>query len=179
MQTWIALFRGINVGGRNKMSMAALASVLETTGCRSVRTYIQSGNVVFNSAFKSKRNLSTRLRDVTEAEFGFRPSILLLSDSDFRSAVAGNPFPDAIAEPKTLHFFFLDAVPVAPDMDAIAKLASSTERYELIGTVFYLHTPNGFGRSKLAAGAERRLGVASTARNYTTIQNLLSMLDGS
>ena len=177
MQTWIALFRGINVGGRNKMPMAVLARTLESVGCLSVRTYIQSGNVVFVSSLRSKANLTKRLEDATEAQFGFRPNILLQTDGDFRSAIANNPFTDAILEPKTLHFFFLDSQPDSPNIKGIAELASPSERFQLIDAVFYLHTPDGFGRSKLAAGLERKLGVPTTARNYTTIHNLSEMLN--
>ena len=178
MPTWIALFRGINVGGRNKMPMAKLTSTLEASGCRSVRTYIQSGNVVFTSASRSKRNLAKRIADSTEAQFGFRPNILLLTEAEFRTTIANNPFPKATREPKTLHFFFLDAAPKAPDIDGLATLATPTERHELVDAVFYLHAPDGFGRSKLAAGAERKLGAPATARNYTTVHKLSTMLDG-
>jgi uncharacterized protein (DUF1697 family) len=178
MQTWIALFRGINVGGRNKIPMAELTSTLEAIGCRSVQTYIQSGNVVFDCSSKSKRNLSVHLGDAIVSQFGFRPDIILLTDDEFRIAIKNNPFQDAESEPKTLHFFFLDSVPDSPDMEAIAKLATATERYRLIDTVFYLYAPEGFGRSKLAAGAERKLGVPVTARNYNTIRSLSSILDG-
>lgn len=177
MQTWIALLRGINVGGRNKVPMATLAATLHSAGCRSVRTYIQSGNVVFTSSSKSKTNLARRLADATEAQFGFRPDILLLSVADFRSAVEKNPFTDAVREPKTLHFFFLDSKPESPDTNGIAELAIPSERFQLIDKVFYVHAPDGFGRSKLAAGVERKLGVPTTARNYTTIHNLSAMLD--
>ncbi len=177
MQTWIALFRGINVGGRNKMPMAVLARTLESVGCLSVRTYIQSGNVVFVSSVRSKANLTKRLEDATEAQFGFRPNIFLQTDADFRSAIANNPFADAILEPKTLHFFFLDSKPDPPNIQGIAELAIPSERFQLIDAVFYLHTPDGFGRSKLAAGLERKLGVPTTARNYSTIHNLSEMLN--
>lgn len=176
MQTWIALFRGINVGGRNQMSMAALRATLESAGCNAVRTYIQSGNVIFASASKSKHNLNKRLGDAIEEQFGFRPNIRLLSEGDFRTAVTNNPFLDAVSEPTTLHFFFLDSPPNAPDIDGLHRLALPTERFELIDAVFYLHTPDGFGRSKLAAGAERKLGEPATARNFTTIQNLWELL---
>ena len=177
MQTWIALFRGINVGGRNKMPMAVLAKTLESVGCISIRTYIQSGNVVFLSSLRSKATITKRLDDATEAQFGFRPNIFLLTDTDFRSATANNPFTDAILEPKTLHFFFLDSKPDSPNIKDLAELAIPSERFQLIDAVFYLHTPDGFGRSKLAAGLERKLGVPATARNYTTIHNLSEMLN--
>lgn len=179
MQTWIALLRGINVGGRNKMPMAILAKTLESVGCHSVRTYIQSGNVVFTSPSKSKTSLTKKLGDATEAQFGFRPNILLLTEKEFRSAVASNPFTDATIEPKTLHFFFLESKPESPDVEGLAKLALETERFQLVDAVFYLYAPDGFGRSKLAAGAERNLGVLATARNYSTIVHLLDMLDAA
>lgn len=159
------------------MAMASLAMTLESAGCRSVRTYIQSGNVVFTSSSRSKPNLTRRLGDAIEAAFEFRPNILLMTDTDFRSAIAKNPFSDAIREPKTLHFFFLQSKPELPDVDGIDKLAIPSERFELIDSVFYLHAPEGFGRSKLAAGAERKLGVSTTARNYKTIASLSEMLD--
>jgi uncharacterized protein (DUF1697 family) len=77
---------------------------------------------------------------------------------------------------RRLHVFFLDSKPESPDINGITKLAISSERFQLIDSVFYLHAPDGFGRSKLAAGAERKLGVPLTARNYTTIHNLSEML---
>jgi uncharacterized protein (DUF1697 family) len=123
--------------------------------------------------------LAKRLGDATESQFGFRPSILLLTDGDFRSAVAKNPFTDAVAEPKSLHFFFLESSPTLSDVEEMAELAIPSERFQLIDKVLYVHAPDGFGRSKLAAGAERKLGVPTTARNYTTIQNLSEMLDAN
>lgn len=176
MQTWIALLRGINVGGRNKMPMAALATTLQSAGCQSVRTYIQSGNVVFASSSKSKPTLTKKLGDAIEAQFGFRPHILLLTDTEFRATVAKNPFRDAIHEPKSLHFFFLDSKPKSPDIEGIGQMAIPSERFQLIDSVFYLHALAGIGRSKLAAGVERKLGVPATARNYSTILSLSDML---
>lgn len=177
METWIALYRGINVGGRNKIPMAALTKTLESAGCRSVRSYIQSGNIVFSSASKSKRRLIQEMGDATAAQFGFRPSILLLTADEFLAAVANNPFPEAIDEPRSLHYFFLESRPDSPDLDGIVQLATPTERFQLIDTVFYLHAPDGLGRSKFAASVERKIGVPATARNYNTIQKLSALLD--
>jgi uncharacterized protein (DUF1697 family) len=176
MTTWIALLRGINVGGRNAMPMATLATTFESVGCRSVRTYIQSGNVVFGSSATSKESLGQSLGDAVEARFGFRPGMLLLSEEAFRSALANNPFVDALSEPKSLHFFFLDSPPGSPDMAGIQRLALPSERFLLKNAVFYLHAPDGFGRSKLAAAVERKLGEPATARNFATVQKLLEMM---
>ncbi len=107
MKSRVALFRGINVGGKNKMPMADLVTTPESIDCRSVNTYIQSGNVVFTSSVKSKRLLTWGLVDAVESQSGFRPRILLLDRKQYETAVEHNPFPEASADPKSLHFFFL------------------------------------------------------------------------
>ncbi len=176
MQTWVALFRGINVGGKNILPMAKLKLLLPSLNCTKVRTYIQSGNVIFESASKSKANLTKRLLDAVEGEFDFRPKVLLLTAGEFLAAKTKNPFPKAVAEPKTLHFYFLDAVPEAPNTAAIRNLATETESFQLIDRIFYLHTPEGIGQSKLASNAERKLGVTATARNYRTVEKIADLL---
>jgi uncharacterized protein (DUF1697 family) len=176
MKTWIALLRGINVGGRNILPMGKLRDLIESSGCKDVRTYIQSGNVVFRSSINRKATLSNRLLDAIEGEFAFRPGLLLLDSVEFLDAKAGNPFPNAVAEPKTLHFFFLEAEPAAPELESIAKLAIERETYHLSGCVFYMHAPGGIGKSKLAAGVERKLAVVATARNYATVEKIAELL---
>ncbi|MFO1062725.1 MAG: DUF1697 domain-containing protein [Pirellulales bacterium] len=173
---WVALFRGVNVGGHNKVPMAKLCSLLESIECRNARHYIQSGNVVFESTVKSKAKLRTAITEAVENEFGFRPALMLLAASEFKAALDNNPFSSAASEPKSLHFYFLEWKPEQPDMDGIAKLAVATERFELKGEVFYLLARAGFGTSKLAAAAERKLGVAATARNFATVKKLAEML---
>ncbi|TWT50641.1 hypothetical protein Pla22_33840 [Rubripirellula amarantea] len=177
MPTWIALFRGINVGGHNRLPMVDLAHTLEVTGLRSVRTYIQSGNVIFESSSTSKRNIAKQLSDAVEDSFKFRPGVLVLSGDELSAAIDRNPYTEATVDPKTLHFYFLETVPDLPPDEAISKMAKSTERYRLIDTVFYLHAPDGVGRSKLASGIERQLGIPTTARNYNTVARLAMMLD--
>ena len=104
MESWVALFRGINVGGKNIMPMATLKHLFESKACKNVRTYIQSGNVVFSSPLKSRAALSKRLLDAVELEFDFRPRLLLLTASDLIDADQNNPFPHATSQPNTLHF---------------------------------------------------------------------------
>jgi uncharacterized protein (DUF1697 family) len=139
-------------------------------------TYIQSGNAVFRSAEESRDGLRKQIQDAVELQFNFRPALLLLSASDFGVAMVNNPFPQAADSPKTLHFFFLDSPPAAPDLDTIGKLAGNSETFALVDRVFYLHAPEGIGRSKLAASVERKLGVTATARNLNTIARLSAML---
>ena len=176
MKTWIALFRGVNVGGNNILPMVELRSDLESLNLSNVRTYIQSGNVVFDSATKTTKSLTERIAQRIEERHGFRPRLFLLSREDLLTAIESNPFPRAVADPKTLHFLFLAEPASNPDMEALDGVKTPTERFKLVDGVFYLHTPDGIGRSKLAANVEKHLGVVVTARNYRTVDKLLSMV---
>ncbi len=179
METWIALFRGINVGGKNILPMAKLTKDLASLKLKNVRTYIQSGNVVFESAATSPSSLSRKIAKRIEDRHGFRPQVLLLNRDELLTAIKSNPFPRAVADPKSLHFFFLAEPTVAPNTRALDAAKSPTENYKLTDRVFYLHAPDGIGRSKLAANAERHLGVVTTARNYRTVAKLFDMVTQS
>jgi uncharacterized protein (DUF1697 family) len=102
MHTFIALFRGINVGGHNKLPMRELAAILAGLGLQNVQTYIQSGNVVFESQEANVPALSDRIRTAIQKSHGFAPAVLLLSVAEFEQAVASNPYPQAETEPKSL-----------------------------------------------------------------------------
>ena len=91
-------------------------------------------------------------------------------------AIESNPFPEAVSDPKTLHFLFIAEPASDPDMEALEDARAPSESYELTDCVFYLHAPDGIGRSRLAANAEKHLGVAATGRNYRTVQKILSMV---
>ncbi|CAN5912292.1 DUF1697 domain-containing protein [soil metagenome] len=173
---WIALLRGINVGGHNKLPMAELRELFTGVGCVNVRTYIQSGNVVFKATDADRGELADRLASVIEDAKGFRPSIMLLTRDELEAAAAANPFPEATSEPKTLHLWFLSQAPEAPDLETLDKLSTATERYELLGAVLYLWAPDGIARSKLAARAERTVGVEGTARNWRTVEKLRELV---
>ena len=176
MKTWIALLRGINVGGNNILPMAKLKRDLESLNLKNVRTYIQSGNVVFDSTAKTPSSLSSRIARRIEQQYGFRPHLLILKREDLLTAIESNPFPGVVSDPKTLHFFFLAEPASDPDTEALDSAKTSTEQYELTDGVFYLYAPDGIARSKLAANAEKHLGVVTTARNYRTVNKLASMV---
>jgi uncharacterized protein (DUF1697 family) len=106
---------------------------------------------------------------------GFEPRVLVLTRSDLERAAKGNPFPEAEDNPKGLHLFFLAERPKKPDLKSLEALKAKSERFALKRKVLYLHTPDGFGTSKLAARAERLLGVEATARNWRTVTTLLKM----
>jgi uncharacterized protein (DUF1697 family) len=174
--TLIALLRGINVGGNNKLPMKELSALLTGMGLCDVQTYIQSGNVVFRCDNKNKATLASKISAAINVQHGFAPHILLLEAADLKKAMAGNPYPEAQAEPKSLHLFFLDEVPQQPDLKALETIKADNERFKLAGKVFYLHAPDGVGNSKLAARAEKLLGVPASARNWNTVCKLAEMV---
>lgn len=176
MNTYIAFFRGINVGGNNPLPMKVLVAALESLGAGEVRTYIQSGNAVFESA---EKNLA-RLAERTSAEImnccGFAPQVQVLTLETLAQAIAKNPFPEAVSDPSNLYLGFLASSPKSPDLAKLSGLAKASERYQLIEGVFYLHAPEGVGRSKLAASAERLLGVPMTVRNWRTVCKVMALV---
>ena len=176
MKRWIVLLRGINVGGKNILPMAELRSNLESLNLKNVRTYIQSGNVIFDSTAKTTSSLARKISRRIEQVHGFRPHLLILDRHDLQAAIKDNPFPEAISDPKSLHFCFLAEPATNPDTEALDDAKTSNEKYKLTDRVFYLHAPDGIGRSKLAASAEKHLGVVTTGRNYRTVEKLLLMM---
>ena len=111
MAIYIALLRGINVGGRNRLPMAELRAMFAAAGCADVMTYIQSGNVVFRRETGSAAALADEVGAAIEAKFGFCPTIHLLGVDELHQAITENPFPEAESAPTTLHVSFLDALP--------------------------------------------------------------------
>ena len=175
MKTWIALFRGINVGGNNMLPMKELKAVLEKNGCANVQTYIQSGNAIFRSSHADGGRLASRLTAAVSKSHGFEPRVLLLTCDELERAVTANPFPQAAEHPTSLHLFFLAERPVKPDLKPLDSLKAKSEAFALKDQILYLYTPDGFGASKLAARAMRLLGTEATARNWRTVTTLLEM----
>lgn len=176
MKTWIALLRGINVGGNNILPMKDLRKLLQREGFGEAKTYIQSGNCVFHSDLTDPNEIQNKISSAIENSFGFRPNILVLDGSELRQAIAANPYPQASDDPKTVHLYFLAKSAIDPDLKALEQVQSSSERYTLTERVLYLHAPDGIGRSKFAAQVERKLGVATTARNFRTAIKIAELL---
>lgn len=177
MKTLIALFRGINIGGHNLLPMKELAVLMEKLGASGVRTYIQSGNAVFRTDAKNAGLFGERLRAEIGKRYGFEPHVLILEPEQLARFIAENPYPEAAEDTAKLHLGFLAATPDNPDLAKLSALRSGKERFHLNDRVFYLHLPDGAGTSKLAAGAEKALGVPMTARNWKTVRKLLEMAE--
>jgi uncharacterized protein (DUF1697 family) len=177
MNTFVALLRGINVGGKNRLPMKELVSVLEGLGLEKVKTYIQSGNVVFRSRSNNKQELEMDIGAALKKSHDLTPEVLVLSVGELREAMAGNPYPEAEHDPKSVHLFFLKSPPNNPDLQKLESLQAESERFQLVDAVFYLHTPGGIGRSRLGAKVEKNLGVAATARNWRSVSRIISLAD--
>lgn len=175
MNTCIAFLRGINVGGNSSLPMKELVAILEAAGARRIKTYIQSGNAVFQGEEKTLSQLPKKVAAEIKKRYGFEPRILVLDVEALRRAIAENPFPEAEADPGSLHLGFLASRPRSPDLDKLSSLKKESERFHLGDGVFYLHAPEGVGRSRLAASAEKLLGVPMTDRNWKTVCKVMGM----
>lgn len=175
MQKYIALFRAINVLGKNLLLMKDLVQILEKLGAKDVKTYIQSGNVLLSHKETDTKKLSNKISSEIKKSNGFEPKVLLLNYEDVKKAYKQNPFPQGEEEPKTVHAFFLSSKPESPNLEKMDEIKTKTEQYKLIDKVYYLYTPDGVGRSKLGARAEKLLGVPATARNWRTVKKILEL----
>ena len=175
MNTYIALFRGINVGGKNILPMKGLVEILEDIGCEDIKTYIQSGNVVFQIKQGKPNKIAEEISLKILENYSFEPKVLLLESDDLHAAIDNNPF--ETKDGKALHFFFSASHPESPDLEQLVAIKSDSEEFKLIRNVFYLYAPEGIGRSKLAAKVEQHLGVVVTARNWNTIRKLISIIE--
>ena len=178
-QTWIALLRGVNVGGRNILPMKQLAVEMQGLGLDDIKTYLQSGNVVFACSPARAAAVQDEIRELILGRFGFECSVLVMGREALAAAVSANPFPESGPEQdgKTLHLFFASLPLDCADMRKLDAVAAPTERWRIVGSVLYMHTPDGFGRSKLAANAEKYLKQPVTARNWRTVIQLLTIAD--
>jgi uncharacterized protein (DUF1697 family) len=189
MASHVALLRGINVGGRNKVPMADLREVVTSLGHTGVTTYIQSGNVLFSTADSDTAELAAALESAIAKRFGIWASVVVLSRDELARVLAGNPFPDE-PNPRLVHVVFLTAKPPQDLLDRIAAAESaaaakgSRDTVQASGQALFLHTPDGFGTSELAQAVFRIIGapakrqkqaLAATARNWATATKLLSL----
>ncbi|MDH6232875.1 uncharacterized protein (DUF1697 family) [Mesorhizobium soli] len=174
MRTFIALFRGINVGGINIIKMAELKALFGELGFTSSQTYVQSGNVVFRAPEAGNDSLAMTIGEAVKARFGFAPHIIVRDTAEWSEIIVANPFPD-FNLPKNLHAYILDTEPGAASIDELAGKERVAGEYAIKGRVLYLYTPEGLLKSNLPALLERTLRVPMTARNWNTVLALQSL----
>jgi uncharacterized protein (DUF1697 family) len=179
MATRIALLRGINVGGRHKVPMADLRALCAELGWTDVRTYIQSGNLVFGAKGGAVA-LEAALEEAIGRRFGFPVPVIVRTADEWRSHVEGNPFPDTSRDDPGRVMLSLSKAPPAPDAAAgLLERARADERIERVGDALWIHYPRGIARSKLTpALLDRLVGSPVTARNWRTVLKIDELTRG-
>ena len=173
---YVALLRGVNVGGKTKVPMAALRDVCAAAGCEDVVTYIQSGNVVLRSPL-AEQKLQAALEAAIAAEFGFGPAVMLRTAKQMAAVVAHNPYPDT--DEQFIHVGFLHGRPDAATKQCLAAIDRAPEQVTSVDRELYLHLPDGMGRAKLPVLVDRCLRPAQlTVRNWRTVTKLVEMSGG-
>lgn len=172
----VALLRGVNVGGKNKLPMKSLVAIFEALGAENVRTYIQSGNVVFGASKRDASGLPAKVESAIASEFGHDVPVVLRSADELREILRANPFLPEGAETKTLHVGFLDKTPTRTRADVLDPERSPPDRFALRGRELYLHCPNGMARTKLTNRYfDTTLAATTTMRNWKTVSKLTEM----
>jgi uncharacterized protein (DUF1697 family) len=176
MGIFVALLRGINVGGKNTLPMAELRAALTALGLEDVATYLQSGNVVFRSQGGEARHLAAAVQQRIAEVFEIGVAVLVRTPAELRTIASGNPYLRDEADLTKLHVVFLDPAPATSAKAPLDPNRSPPDRFSLRGREIYLHLPNGAGRSKLTIDYfEQRLGVNATARNWKTLTKLIAL----
>jgi uncharacterized protein (DUF1697 family) len=172
---FVALYRGINVGGNNPVKMEALRGMHAALGHTDVKSYVQSGNVVFRAA-GTGRSLEGTIGAAFGKEFGFPAKVMVRGAGEWSSVVAKNPYSkEAAADPKKVHVAICDGPPDGKRVQMLLEKTGGPEAFTVVGDTLYMHAPEGVGRSKFAAGLERACGVPATGRNWRTVEALLEM----
>jgi uncharacterized protein (DUF1697 family) len=168
---YILLFRG--VGGATQLPTAPLREALTEAGFENVATYINSGNAVLRSPLAREKVIAS-VAKICQDNFGFTKAIYAPTLEEWSKLIDNNPFPD-FQEGKWLHAAVLAADPTEEALEGLRAYAVEGEGIEVVGRVAYLHTPHGFGTSKLAEKFDKGIGVANTARNWNTVLKLLEL----
>jgi len=174
----VALLRGINVGGKNKLPMLALKEIFAAAGCTEVKTYIQSGNVVFRG--KPGADVAAIVKAGIEAQMGLKVPVVLRTAAEMGRAIAGNPFAKKGVDEDGMHVMFLEHEPTKEQVAALDHARSTPDEFVVSGREIYLHLPNGAAKTKLTnAYFDARLKTVGTQRNWRTVLTLAEMMKGS
>ncbi|MBU2939124.1 DUF1697 domain-containing protein [Lacinutrix sp. C3R15] len=175
MNTYIALLRGINVGGHKKIPMAALRELLIKTGFQNVQTYIQSGNVVLQSSEKNTKTIEAIIGEAITSYFQFEVAVLVKTKQELELIFKSCPFEE---DKKVASYFLL--LQETPEKNAVAiasKKEYKEEEFKIVNNCIYFYNPAGYGKSKFNANYfERTLKTPATARNYKTMKKLIDLI---
>ena len=176
----IALLRGINVGGKNRLPMKDLAALFVDAGCDDVRTYIQSGNVLFRTEPTAGEDIASIISASLLSRFGYRVPVITRTAREFQESVRANPFVEAGAAADKLHVIFLAELPDGARVAALDPNRSPADEFAVRGREVYLHCPHGLARTKLTNSYfDSRLATTGTTRNWRTVLKLLELATGA
>jgi uncharacterized protein (DUF1697 family) len=176
MSIYIAMLRGVNVGGII-LKMERLRESFLAMGFQNIRSYVQSGNVLFEAGRESATRLSETIEQQITQDFGLAISVLMRTPKAMQAIIQHNPFlPDPAIDQSKLHVTFLSVDPPQNALDLLQPLATKPEQVHVLGREVYLYCPHGYGQTKLSNSAiERKLSVRATTRNWKTTNTLLAM----
>jgi uncharacterized protein (DUF1697 family) len=179
MAVVIAMLRGVNVGGYQKIKMEELRTLCGSLELRDAQTYIQSGNVVFREDSAEPGTLARRLEDGIEKTFGFRPDVMVRTPSELRKVIAKNPFAGRSGiDPSRLLVSFMASAPTPQARDKVLALPCDPEELRIQGRELYVYYPNGMARPKISmARIEKVLQRSATGRNLNTVLKLMAMAE--
>ncbi|WP_405351519.1 DUF1697 domain-containing protein [Nonlabens sp. Asnod3-H03] len=173
---YVALLRGVNVGGKNKLPMALLRNALEKTPFYGVTTYIQSGNILFSSDLKSAQ-CADIISELLKSEFDLAVPVMVKEQEEISKTLKASPFKTrTIENSKFMSFGFLNESPVQEKVNTTEEFSNDMETFKIIDDVIYFYCGVGFGKTKMTnAWFEKKLGVTSTMRNYNTTLKLTEL----
>ncbi len=179
MPVLISMLRGVNLGPHNRIKMDALRALYESLKLENVRTYVQSGNVIFQTKEKNVAGLAKKIQNAFEEEFGFRSDVILRTTDELRQAIAANPFAKRRdVEPGKLLITFLAAEPDTEAHSVLLGFKAHPEELHLKGRELYIYFPNGAGKSKLPwSSVAKLLKTTGTARNLNSATKMLEMAE--
>jgi len=177
MQTYIALLRGINVSGKNKILMADLKLLFSDLEFKEIQTYIQSGNVIFKSLKKNQKEIATLISEKIKEVFQYEVSVIVKNKKELKNIIKNNPYlRDNTIETKKLYVTYLNKMP--KDFKKIKKFDFGKDNYEIVNDIIYLKYEIGAGKTKLTNNIiEKKLDVIATTRNWRTTSKLLELIE--
>lgn len=174
MKIYIALLRGVNVSGQKKIPMAELRGILSKLGFVNVQTYIQSGNVVFQSSEIDEIKIEERIQNEIQNHFGFIVPVLVKTSSEIQLILEKCPFSEE--KKSTSYFTLLHAIPNEALVDVVSNETYVNEEFQIINSCVYFYSSEGYGKAKCNNNFfERKLKASATTRNFKTMTKLLSL----
>jgi uncharacterized protein (DUF1697 family) len=175
--TYLALLRGINLGPKNKIAMPELSAMFSDAGCHNVRTYIQSGNVIFTAPSELSKPLPDLITTQIQKRLGHKIPVILRTVSEMRTVVRSNPFLKEGTAEDILHLMFLAALPKPSAVKSLDPDRSPPNQFVVCGKEVYLRFPDGFARNKLTSSFfDSRLGTIGTVRTWRTVTKLYELM---